>query len=77
MPLDRRRLSPDHRALLAALCSVDGAPWLTFGGMVGVDEDHEARAAAVAASRARYRSPRPNPDRVVLRIDVDRISGGA
>ncbi len=60
-----------------ALCSVDGARWLTFEGTARVDDAQEAVAEAVAAYTLRYRPPRPNPDRVVLRLDVERLMGRA
>jgi F420H(2)-dependent biliverdin reductase len=42
-----------------------------------VRSDHESVAFAVALYAARYRQPRPNPNRVVLEITVERVLGSA
>ncbi|MFR9730759.1 pyridoxamine 5'-phosphate oxidase family protein [Saccharopolyspora sp. MS10] len=56
-----------------ALCQVDGRRWATLEGLAVVREDPEFRADAEARATARYRKPpRPNPDRVVLRITLTR-----
>ncbi|WP_231116425.1 TIGR03618 family F420-dependent PPOX class oxidoreductase [Motilibacter rhizosphaerae] len=56
----------------AAVCQVDRARWLTLEGPARVLDAPEEVAAAEAAYAARYREPRPNPQRVVLEIAVDR-----
>ena len=59
----------------AALCQVDGRRWLTLEGDVRVVTEPTEVAEAVARYAARYRQPRPNPQRVVLEIAVDRVMG--
>lgn len=70
---------PSHKAHQAAAdgriaaCQVDGARWSTIEGTVEVRSDEESVARAVERYAARYRTPRPNPQRVALRIEVDRF----
>lgn len=59
-----------------ALCQVDGRRWVTLEGSAEVRADPESVADAVARYAVRYREPRPNPQRVVLEISVDRVLGG-
>jgi F420H(2)-dependent biliverdin reductase len=59
----------------AAVCQVDGRRWLTLEGVASLDPDAAAVADAERRYGRRYRTPRPNPERVVLRIDVDRALG--
>lgn len=61
----------------AAVCSVDGARWITLEGEATVTDDPDAVAHAVALYTARYREPRPNPRRVALQIRVDRVLGSS
>lgn len=61
----------------AVLCQVDGARWLSLEGWARVLRDPESVAAAVEAYAGRYRRPRPNPERVVIEILVDRVMGSA
>ena len=58
----------------AALCSVDGARWITLSGPVRVDTDPAAIADAEQRYAVRYQQPRVNPKRVVLVIDVTAVS---
>jgi F420H(2)-dependent biliverdin reductase len=60
-----------------ALCQVDGRRWLTLEGEVRLSRDPAAVAEAVERYGRRYRPPRPNPDRAVLEITVDRVLGSA
>ena len=60
---------------VAALCSVDGARWVTLSGPVKVDTDPAAVADAEQRYAARYRPPRVNPLRVVLIMDVTSMLG--
>lgn len=69
-----RNVERDPRASVA---QVDGARWLSLAGPAVVERDAEAVAHAVALYAARYRQPRPNPQRVVIRIDVEQILASA
>jgi F420H(2)-dependent biliverdin reductase len=60
-----------------ALCQAEGRRWLTLEGTAVVRDDPAAVADAEARYAVRYRPPRPNPQRVVLEISVDRILGNA
>ncbi|MFJ6651213.1 PPOX class F420-dependent oxidoreductase [Microbacterium sp. NPDC091313] len=59
----------------ATVSSFDGPRWLTFEGTARVTDDPDAVAHAVRLYAARYRQPRPNPERVVLEIRVEKILG--
>lgn len=59
----------------AALCQVEGLRWLTFEGTARITADDGELAAAVAAYADRYRELEPNPERVVLLLEVDRVMG--
>lgn len=59
----------------AAVCQVDGRRWLTLEGEITLSRDPAEIARAVDAYAVRYR-PRPfQPERVVLRLAVDRVLG--
>ncbi len=58
---------------VVAACQVDGARWSTLEGRASVRTDEASVARAVERYAARYRQPRPNPERVALRIEVDRF----
>ena len=58
----------------AALCSVDGARWITLSGPVRVEADAEAVADAERRYAQRYRPPRVNPKRIVLIMTVTSVS---
>lgn len=59
-----------------AICQVDGARWSTLEGRAEVRSDEASVARAVERYASRYRQPRPNPERVALRIEVDRFLHG-
>jgi PPOX class probable F420-dependent enzyme len=59
----------------AALCQVQGRRWLTLEGPARVLEDEATVRDAERRYAARYRQPRPNPQRVVVEIAVDRVLG--
>jgi PPOX class probable F420-dependent enzyme len=61
----------------AALTQHDGRRWLTLEGTTRVLEDPAAVGDAEQRYAARYRQPRPNPQRVVVVLDVDRVLGGS
>lgn len=56
-----------------AACQVEGRHWSTIEGSADVLTDAASVARAEAQYAARYRTPRPNPERVALRITVDRF----
>ena len=59
-----------------ALSQVDHRRWSTLEGVAFVREDEESVRDAEARYAARYgRKPRPNPERVVLEIVIDRTLG--
>jgi F420H(2)-dependent biliverdin reductase len=62
---------------IAALCSVDGARWLTLSGPVRAESDPDAVRDAERRYADRYRPPRVNPTRVVLIVTVARVLGSA
>lgn len=59
----------------ASVCQVDRGRWLTFEGVVSVVDDPAEVAHAVGLYAVRYRPPSERVDRVVVRIDVDRVMG--
>ena len=61
----------------AALCQVHGRRWITLEGTTRVLEDAVAVRDAEQRYAVRYRVPRPNPQRVVVVLDVDRVLGGS
>jgi PPOX class probable F420-dependent enzyme len=64
---------PDGGAPRAALCQVVGGRWITLEGTIAVSEDEAEIADAVARYARRYRQLEPNPERVVLRVTVDKV----
>ena len=56
-----------------AACQVDRALWSTIEGTGRVLTDAASVARAVERYAARYRVPRENPERIAIRIEVDRI----
>lgn len=66
-----------ERGARAAVSHVDGARWLTFEGPVRLLTDAESVREGVRRYTLRYREPRPNPERVVVAIEIDRVLGSA
>lgn len=61
----------------AAVSQVEGRRWITLEGPARIlTLPDEVRDAEGRYGR-RYRTPRPNPERVVLVIDVDRVLGAS
>ncbi|MFC4782947.1 pyridoxamine 5'-phosphate oxidase family protein [Nocardioides sp. MAHUQ-72] len=58
---------------LLAACQVDGRRWSTIEGRGSVLSDPESVRRAETMYAARYRTPRENPDRVAIRVEVDRV----
>lgn len=59
----------------AVVAQVDGRRWAALEGTVEVLDDAVSVQEAVDRYAVRYRQPRVNPERVVLRIAVDRVLG--
>lgn len=63
-------------AARVAVCQVDGGRWATLEGIATISTDAAEVAEAVALYAARYgRTPAPDPERVVIRISIDRAMG--
>jgi PPOX class probable F420-dependent enzyme len=58
-----------------AACQVDGRRWATLEGRAEIRGDAESVAEAVRRYAGRYRQPRDNPERVALRVELDRVIG--
>jgi len=56
-----------------AACQVEGRQWSTIEGGATVLDDPESVRRAEDRYASRYRQPRVNPERVALRIEVDRF----
>ena len=65
------------RAGLAVLSQVDGARWLSLEGRAKVNSDADAVRDAELRYAQRYRTPRPNPRRVVIEVQVERVLGSS
>ena len=61
----------------ASLTQHDGRRWLSLEGTTRVLEDRASVRDAEQRYAVRYRPPRPNPERVVVVLDVDRVLGGS
>ena len=61
----------------AAIAQVQGRRWITLEGTTRVLEDAASVRDAEQRYAVRYRVPRPNPQRVVVVLDVDRVLGGS
>lgn len=60
---------------LSVVCQVEGRHWLSLQGRARVLDDAASVADAVERYAARYREPRPNPERVVIAIEVTSVLG--
>jgi len=65
-----RNVERDGRATVG---QVDGARWISFVGNAVIEREPADVALAENLYAQRYRQPQPNPKRVVIRIDVDRV----
>lgn len=70
---DSQKAAHVARSPVVAACQVDGRRWSTLEGRAEVLADPAAVARAEQQYAARYRRPRPNPQRVAIRIEVDRF----
>ncbi len=59
----------------AVVCQLQGWAWLSLEGPCRLRSDRGDVRDAERRYAARYREPRPNPERVVLEIAVDRVLG--
>ncbi|NLU68592.1 TIGR03618 family F420-dependent PPOX class oxidoreductase [Streptomyces sp. HNM0574] len=65
-----------EEGLRVALCQVDRGRWATLEGVARIREDAPAVRDAERRFAERYsREPRPNPERVLVEITVDRTMG--
>ncbi|MFE3600764.1 pyridoxamine 5'-phosphate oxidase family protein [Streptomyces sp. NPDC059142] len=61
-----------------AVCQVDGGRWATLEGVAEVCTDEATVRDAVARYGERYgRTPTPDPERVVIKISIERSTGQA
>jgi len=56
-----------------AACQLDGTWWSSLMGKGEVSDDPLVISEAEARYAARYRMPLPNPDRVAVRITIERV----
>ena len=56
-----------------AVCQVDGRWWSSLAGNADVLEDPDVVREAETRYAERYRTPRINPERVAIRITVERV----
>lgn len=72
----RNVLAAGGEGMRVALCQVDGGRWSTLEGRARVRTDADAVSDAEERYEKRYgRRPRPNPERVLIEITVDRTLG--
>ena len=64
-----------RRDARVVLCQVDGGRWLSLEGRARVTSNPVEVAEAERRYGARYQAPRPNPSRVAIIIEVDRVLG--
>jgi PPOX class probable F420-dependent enzyme len=60
-----------------AVCQLEGPKWSTLEGRAILRDDPDSVRDAENRYAARYRQPKPNPQRVVLEITVNRVLGNA
>src|SRR6201991_1905539 len=65
------------RAGMAVLSQVDGARWISLRGSSKVNNDADAVRDAELRYAQRYRTPRPNPRRVVIEVQIERVLGSS
>lgn len=56
-----------------AVCQIDGRWWSSLTGTADVLDDPEVVREAERRYAERYRTPRVNPERVAIRITVERV----
>lgn len=71
-----RNIAAAPDGMRVALCQVHGGRWSTLEGVARIHTDAESVADAEERYEQRYgRRPSPNPERVLIRIAVDRTMG--
>src|ERR1700709_1396401 len=65
------------RAGMAVLSQVDGARWLSLEGRARWNNGVDAVRDAELRYAQRYRTPRPNPRRVVIEVQIERVLGSS
>ncbi|WP_067429831.1 TIGR03618 family F420-dependent PPOX class oxidoreductase [Nocardioides jensenii] len=60
-----------------AVCQIDGRHWASLEGVAEVLGDEASVREAEERYAVRYKVPRPNPQRVALRITLNRVLGKA
>jgi PPOX class probable F420-dependent enzyme len=68
-----RKASNLRDSPIVAACQVEGRHWSTLEGRAEVLSDPPSVQRAEQQYAGRYRQPRPNPQRVAVRIEVDRF----
>jgi PPOX class probable F420-dependent enzyme len=72
----RHVLAAGPQGARVAVCQVDGRRWATLEGRAFVHTEPDRVAEAVRRYAERYaRMPGPNPDRVVIEIELTRAMG--
>lgn len=66
-----------ERGGVAVLSQVDGARWLSLEGQASVSAEVDAVRDAELRYAQRYRTPRPNPRRVVIEVQIERVLGSS
>lgn len=74
---DSQKALNAERGGIGVLSQVDGARWLSLEGRATVNADADAVRDAELRYAQRYRIPRPNPRRVVIEVQVERVLGSS
>ena len=74
---DSQKALNAERGGIGVLSQVDGARWLSLEGRATVHTDLDAVRDAELRYAQRYRTPRPNPRRVVIEVQVERVLGSS
>lgn len=61
----------------ASIGQFDGPRWISFAGRARILEDAASVDLAVSLYSERYRQPQPNPLRVVIEIEIDKVMGSS
>ena len=72
---DSQKVANLRRNPVVAACQVDGRRWSTIEGRAEVLSGTDPVEEAVRRYAERYRQPRPNPDRVAIRVALTSVIG--